>query len=240
MKWTGFGRRALLPRRVRRYASAALAVACLLTLLPYNAQATTIYYTLKLDPAFGAGGLQSIDFGSRYEGVSAAVTQPDGKVVLVGKTQSIDGNLTRAAGGGRLSTTCVESIVTGVNRIDFALTRLNGDGSLDASFGVGGKVTTDIGAEDEAKAVTLQPDGKIVVVGLTYSSFSFPPPDGPFNKIAVARYNTNGTLDQSFDGDGKVITEYRPENFDTLSVAISGSKIMGIIYLTHIVHWRYI
>src|SRR5262245_1644952 len=73
-------------------------------------------------------------------------------------------------------------------------------GDLDGTFGIGGKVTTDLsGGEDEAKAVAIQPDGKIVVAGLS---------EGLNLDFAVARYNTDGTLDINFGINGKVITDF--------------------------------
>ena len=66
---------------------------------------------------------------------------------------------------------------------DFALARYNPDGSLDDSFGTGGRVLTDFGssADDEARAVALQSDGKIVVAGVASVSGG--------NDFATARYN---------------------------------------------------
>jgi uncharacterized delta-60 repeat protein len=86
---------------------------------------------------------------------------------------------------------------------DFALARYNSDGTLDASFGTGGRVTTDFaGPNDQAESVVVQPDGRIVVAGAA----------GPFiNRgfdFALARYNSNGTLDTSFGTSGKVTTDF--------------------------------
>src|SRR5262245_54704514 len=82
---------------------------------------------------------------------------------------------------------------------DFALARYNIDGSLDASFDGDGKVMTDFAAlTDQAWAVAIQADGKIVAVGMTRS-----PSTSKFD-YALARYNPDGTLDPTFHGDGKV------------------------------------
>jgi uncharacterized delta-60 repeat protein len=75
-------------------------------------------------------------------------------------------------------------------------------GDLDLTFGSGGKVVTDLGSEDQAHAVAVQSDGKIVVAGLSNGDF------------ALARYNRNGSLDTSFDGDGKVTTDFGSCCFD--------------------------
>ncbi|MBK8092251.1 MAG: choice-of-anchor D domain-containing protein [Verrucomicrobiaceae bacterium] len=82
---------------------------------------------------------------------------------------------------------------------DFAVVRYNTDGTLDSGFGTGGKVTTSIGNEsDQAYGVAVQADGKIVVAGFSTNS--------GVQHVAVVRYNTNGTLDNTFDNDGKVVT----------------------------------
>jgi uncharacterized delta-60 repeat protein len=81
--------------------------------------------------------------------------------------------------------------------LDFAVARYNTDGSLDSSFGTGGLVTTPIGTnEDRARSLQVQPDGKIVLAGYSLSAN---------RDFAVVRYNTNGTLDTTFDGDGKAV-----------------------------------
>lgn len=83
---------------------------------------------------------------------------------------------------------------------DFAVVRYNADGTLDTSFDTDGKVTTAISSadEDQAYAIAIQSDGKIVVAGYTrdISTYSF----------AVVRYNSDGSLDNSFDSDGIVVT----------------------------------
>jgi uncharacterized delta-60 repeat protein len=75
----------------------------------------------------------------------------------------------------------------------FAVARYNPDGSLDSTFDNDGKTTTQFGTDQGwATDVAIQADGKIVVLG--FLSFN----------IAIARYNTDGSLDNSFDGDGKL------------------------------------
>jgi uncharacterized delta-60 repeat protein len=81
---------------------------------------------------------------------------------------------------------------------DFAIARLNSDGTLDSSFDGDGKVTSDLGEEDLGSTVFIQPDGKIVVVGDRNSSLS----DGLADEAIVARYHPDGSLDDSFAGDG--------------------------------------
>ena len=133
-----------------------------------------------LDPNFGTAGKVSVQFNGGMDIGRAAVLQPDGKIVVVGTT-----NLPGQSGGFS----------------SFAVTRLNADGTLDGTFGSGGKVLTDFGSlqEDWALAVAIQPDGKIVAGGYTNAIF------------AIARYNPDGSLDASFSG-GKVTTDFPGSN----------------------------
>jgi uncharacterized delta-60 repeat protein len=102
-------------------------------------------------------------------------------------------------GGGRILALAIQGdhkIVaagySGRSSRDFALARYLPDGSLDPTFGTGGKVVTDFGGTDEASAVAILPTGRIVVAGTSGES------------IALARYMRNGTLDSSFGRGGKV------------------------------------
>ena len=130
-----------------------------------------------LDPTFGTGGKVIADLSDFDSGNDVAL-QTDGKLIVAGS--SLNGN-----------------------DIDFALTRYNRDGSLDTTFGIGGKVTTDFGGDrfDHGYAVTIQPDGKIIMAGESNVSANI-------SDFAVARYNTDGSLDTTFDSDGKVITDF--------------------------------
>lgn len=94
-------------------------------------------------------------------------------------------------------------VVAGKNYYgDFLLARYNSDGSLDASFDADGIVTTDFGETEIAFGVALQSDGKIVAAG---STTEFDPSTN--TKIAIARYNADGSLDLGFGANGKVITD---------------------------------
>src|SRR5438093_8754306 len=87
-------------------------------------------------------------------------------------------------------------------------------GTLDATFGTGGKVTTDFaGDTDEAFAVALQTDGKIVVAGEAKTGYSR-------EDFALARYNTNGTLDTTFGTGGKVTTDFAGHTDQAFAVAL--------------------
>ena len=121
-----------------------------------------------LDATFGSGGKVVTDFGGANEGAKALAVQPDGKIVMAGT--SSDGAL---------------------SSFKFAVARYNPDGSLDSTFGAGGKVTTSFGGFTRAFALALQPDGKIVVAGQALS------------QVALARYNSDGTLDATFGSGGR-------------------------------------
>src|SRR6266542_226493 len=146
----------------------------------------------SLDASFGTGGWVMTHFGSGTgTGVGALARQPDGKVV--------------AAGGASNGTDT-----------DFALARYNPNGSLDTSFGTGGKVTTPIGSgDDQARDIALQADGKLVAVG--YSSDE----GGAFTMdFALVRYAADGSLDTSFGGTGKVRTNLGPAYDDAFALVL--------------------
>jgi uncharacterized delta-60 repeat protein len=94
----------------------------------------------SLDPGFGGSGIVVTDFGEDENG-NDLVIQPDGKIVVVGKSSNAKGS-------------------------DILLVRYNSDGSLDNTFGVNGKVITDLGnTPDAGNNAALQTDGKLVVAG---------------------------------------------------------------------------
>jgi uncharacterized delta-60 repeat protein len=134
------------------------------------------------DLTFSEDGKQTTDFGNFDLGRSVAI-QSDGKIVLAGYTQNQDNSV-----------------------VDFALARYNTDGTPDITFSGDGKLTTDFtSARDFAMSVAIQGDEKIVATGIIYSNSIF----FPFNlTFALARYNTDGSLDNTFSGDGKQTTEF--------------------------------
>lgn len=80
-----------------------------------------------------------------------------------------------------------------------SVTRLNSDGSFDATFGMNGTVRNNIGGQtSEADAVAIQPDGRIVIAGSAY--------DGKYTSVLVGRFLTNGLADSSFGTNGFTIT----------------------------------
>ncbi|MFN0315288.1 MAG: putative Ig domain-containing protein [Burkholderiales bacterium] len=132
----------------------------------------------SLDTTFGIGGSGKVitSIGTGEDRITGITVQPDGKLLVAGLTA-----------------------VSGTN-YDFALARYNANGTLDTSFSVDGKQTVpfSVGSADFANSVTLQADGKIVLAGSSGS--------GSSSDFALVRLLANGTLDTSFDGDGKVTT----------------------------------
>ncbi len=134
-----------------------------------------------LDPTFGDGGRVITDIGPSEIG-SGTVIQSDGRIVVVGTVQSDADSFTND---------------------DFLVIRYNPNGTLDTSFDGDGMAIIDFfGGDDGASSVILQEDGRIVVAG--YAG----PEGGGVSDFAVARFNTDGSLDTSFSGDGKVLTDF--------------------------------
>jgi uncharacterized delta-60 repeat protein len=133
-----------------------------------------------LDYGFGAHGKTTLGFFSPSEDdARCVIIQPDGKILL----------------GGGTTTTELR---------DFAVARLNADGSPDATFDGDGRATADFsGNIDEIYALALQPDGKIIAVGTTSESI------GNLFDMAIARFNADGSLDTTFDGDGKKTVDFQ-------------------------------
>lgn len=125
-------------------------------------------------PASEQAGSRPPTSAGRGDQAHDAALLPDGGIVAVGETDA-----------------------PGIQKQDFALARYNPDGTLDTSFGNGGIVRTDFGAlsDDDARALAIQPDGKIVVAGTAGED------------IALARYMPNGSLDPTFGSSGVTITD---------------------------------
>lgn len=174
--------------------------------------------TPGLDPLFGSDGKVTTGMPG---GAKAMALQTDGKMVLVGgKTLArylSNGSPDSSFAGGSVTVLMSAAqavaiqpdgmiLVAGFSRTttqdDFAVERYDANGILDASFS-GGSVTTDFnGGGDKAWAVLVQDNGSIVVAGHAAISTAL----GPDNDFAVARYDSSGALDMSFNVDGKVTT----------------------------------
>jgi uncharacterized delta-60 repeat protein len=131
-----------------------------------------------LDTSFAGDGTAAVDFGG-IEGNGALALQRDGKVIVAGSSN---------AGGDE----------------DFAITRLDSNGSLDTSFAGDGKAVVDFGAADVGQAAVMQPDGKILVAGYTVKGGNY--------AFAVARLQPNGLADTTFAKEGKAVVDFGGED----------------------------
>jgi len=187
----------------------------------------------SFDNTFDTDGKMAVDFGGYDQFASAVAIQSDGKIVAAGTTHNGLNNdimLVRFNADGSLDNTfdgdgiriidvgistdygrgvAIQSdgkiVVVGYTNdnptSDFLVIRLNSDGTFDTSFDTDGIVLTDIDTNDDyARSVAIQSDGKIVVAGNGYTGFD--------SDFVAARYNTDGSLDNTFNFDGKLFTDF--------------------------------
>lgn len=163
----------------------------LLLMLAFSGLAHAQYQLL--DSTFDADGMVTTDISTDADMISSIAIQSDGKIVAAGSTK---------IGGTTM----------------FAVLRYKSNGSPDSTFGIGGIVTTTIGAFDAASAVAIQSDGKILAGGSAFNSTL---------DFAVVRYKTNGTLDSTFSTDGIAIAPVGTGNDVPRAMAIqSDGKIV--------------
>lgn len=138
------------------------------------------------DTGFGTEGMVATNFGYGVDIAYAVALQADGKIIAAGTSTN------------------------GANN-DFTLARYDGDGTLDETFGSGGKVRTDFfSGDDMITSLALQPDGRIVVAGYATKNTA-----GDF---ALARYTDDGSLDNSFNGNGKLTFDI--DDGDDVAIAV--------------------
>ena len=202
-----------------------------------------------LDTTFRRDGQATIDF-THHDDAQAVVIQPDGKIVVAGRAAGHGGRflLVRFRPNGHLDKTFSgdgaaftdftkgddiafavalqgdgKIVVAGAARgfsaaASFAIARYNPDGTLDRSFSTDGRVRTNFTTlDDQAHDVAIQSDGKIVTAGGA-AMFVQTAESG----FAFARYTTDGTLDSSFDGDGKQTLDFGGQIDWADGVAIQG------------------
>ena len=202
----------------------------------------------SLDNTFGGDGMVTTDFTANLDIARSIAVQADGKVLAAGYADAgakfalarydIDGTLDSAfSGDGKTTTpfsggaTAYALVVQPDGKIaaagsahstssagstSFALARYTSSGVLDTAFSGDGKVTTDYGPDkDQANGLALQGDGKLVVAGLAADT-----------KFGLARYKTDGTLDATFSGDGKVTTNFTPGRDGANGVAIQANGMI--------------
>lgn len=168
--------------------------------------------------------------------------QPDGKIVASGSCRdgneidfcvaryNISGSLDTNFGiGGRVITSLTADVDTaydmaiqadgkilmgGTCSSRMCLVRYNADGSLDLSFQGTGKViaSIDLPLEGSGHGIALQPDGKIILGGRCFA--------GGLNLFCAARFNTDGSLDTSFNGTGSVVTVTESSSAETYRTAL--------------------
>ncbi len=221
------------------------------TLVRYNPNGTP-------DESFGTGGKLYADVGSRQDTFPTVLLQPDGKIVLVGISKNAqdrnvisifrfnsDGTADSGFGtngvalsafttSGTRGDTPSDAIIQPDGKIvvtggwqgtAFCVGRFNANGTVDSSFGTDGSrcATTSPAGTGLMNSIDLQSDGKIVVAGEFATSFTT-----PFDFI-VFRFNTNGTLDTSFDGDGYAITDFNLSYDEARSVhVLPDGKILAV------------
>jgi len=153
-----------------------------------------------LDATFGNGGFVLTDFAGNDDFALGVVIQADGKIIAVGVAYNAS------------------------NGCDVALVRYNSDGTLDTTFGNGGRVITSLVSDgDEVYGVAIQNDGNLVVAGYADSGSSG-------LHFALARYTSNGALDATF-GNGGVVIDTLSTNDVAYGVAIqSDGKIVAAGY----------
>lgn len=127
----------------------------------------------SIDQSFGSGGIVTLPESGCAWGM---VLQPDGKLVLAGQTDY--------------------TTPAGTQAQQFLAARLNPDGTLDQSFGQSGVVTLPIGSNALGFGIALQPDGKLILTGLAFTTTEM---------NATVRLNSDGTLDPTF-GNGGIST----------------------------------
>lgn len=195
----------------------------------------------SIDTSFGDEGHVRTDFGGTPDAAFAVVAHPDGRIVAAGWADNrvavarynVDGSLDTSFGEGGKVTTLAQAASYGYAAVlqpdgklvvggkscnpgscNFLLVRYSADGSLDASFGGDGLVETPAGDGNSVgvQGLSLQADGKLVVAGSTGST-----PDSDF---ALARYDTDGSLDSTFGGTGVVVTSISSGNDAALALVI--------------------
>jgi uncharacterized delta-60 repeat protein len=146
------------------------------------------------------------DLDPTFDGDGQAITDMGGGDKANAIAQQTDGKL----------------VVAGTSNNDFALTRYNTDGTLDTSFDGDGKIITDFGNSDRGNAVAIQTDGKIVVAGTSGVDF------------ALARYNSDGSLDTTFDSDGMLTVNtdslggnFRAAEGTSVAIQTDGKIVVG-------------
>lgn len=217
----------------------------------YNADGT-------LDNSFSTDGKVTTAIGTSDDFIYAVAIQTDGKIVVAGSSKNTstdyavarynsDGTLDNSFGSGGFLTTQIGTstdvayslaiqsdgkiVVAGYSRnstgaYDFSAARYNSDGSLDNNFSTDGVVMTDFSTNrDEGHSVAIQTDGKIIIGGWSSNSA------GSLTSMGILRYNSNGTLDNTFSKDGLQTISFTVQSeIRAIKIQPDGKILLGGIY----------
>lgn len=152
----------------------------------------------QIDTSFGEQGMASV-WAGRFNSANAIAVQPDGKIIIAGWADYT------------------------VGWVEFMVARFHPNGEKDTSFGDNGGnyriVNFSTGpSTDYGYALALAPDGKIVVAGRIWNGSAF--------DWGIARWNSDGTPDNTFDGDGKAIVDFGENNSAQAVVVQPDHKII--------------
>ncbi|MCC6280245.1 MAG: T9SS type A sorting domain-containing protein [Saprospiraceae bacterium] len=154
----------------------------------YDFMAIRMHANGTLDNGFNGDGIAIFALTDQDDQVTGMALQSDGKIVLGGYARDMPG----------------------VASTDFAVMRLTTDGNLDPTYSEDGSNIVSVGSgNDAAYTMVMQPDGKVVLAG--YISNNTGGAD-----FAMARFTTNGNLDNTFSGDGKVVVPIVSNNTDAI------------------------
>jgi uncharacterized delta-60 repeat protein len=161
----------------------------------------------SLDTAFGTAGNISTTIEAGLNEAQSAAVLPDGKIIVVGKSQPLD-----------------------FNYIEFAIARYDSTGALDASFAGDGKLTTAFEKNDDlSRHLLIQPDDRIIAIGTS----SCLEQNNLFSKnIVLSRYDSNGSLDPAFGNAGKTVSAFG-QNLNQVTAAVlqaDGKILLGNAY----------
>ncbi len=153
-----------------------------------------------LDAGFGSTGVVTTTFGlNSDDSIAGLAVQPDGRIVVAGSVRN-----------GAGCNPCPSA--------DFGVARYLTNGTLDTSFGSGGRVMTDLaGADDLAGGIIVQADSKIVVAGSTFNYYP------AVSRFALARYTVAGALDPTFGTGGIQTTAVGPYGSGAATVLLTAA-----------------
>ncbi len=211
-------------------------------------------YTITgtLDTTFNSTGIVTTRIKNQNSRGEYAVLQPDNKIIVAGSSSNsvallrytITGTLDTTFNATGIVTSAIPSISSTIDGGSLGLqrdgkiivghtfnsdgndylmlTRYLGNGTLDLDFGQGtGVITTPLGYSGSSNALAVQPNGKIIVSGYSSSNIS------DNDKITVIRYNSDGSLDTTFNNTGIITTTIASEASYSYALALqSDGKIV--------------